>query len=310
MTSRRETLKRLGMAAAATAALPYLHCTGKSPVSSQIASQQYTWTTYFRREGRDWGADMAVSLGELAASGYAGFEPSFDSVEAVPVLGGQLAAKKIWTRSLYVNSVLHDPAQVEASAAAALEIARAAKALGVTIVVTNPSPIRWGSPENKSDAQLLTQARALDALGAKLRDLDMVLAYHNHDAEMREGAREFHHMMLGTDPANVRLCLDAHWVYRGAGNSQVALFDIVKLYAGRIVELHLRQSDQGIWSETFGPGDIDYARLAETLLSQNIRPHIVMEQAAEAGTPHTLGAIAAQRKSLEFAAELFADFAE
>ena len=85
----------------------------------------------------------------------------------------------------------------------------------------------------------------------------MVLAYHNHDAEMREGAREFHHMLTGTDPANVKLCLDAHWIYRGSGNSQVALFDIVEIYVDRIVELHLRQSHDGIWSEVFGEGDIN-----------------------------------------------------
>ena len=72
-------------------------------------------------------------------------------------------------------------------------------------------------------------------------------------------------MLLATDPKNVSLCLDVHWVYRGSGNSQVALFDIVKLYGKRIAELHLRQSKGGIWQETFTEGDIDYPRLVQML---------------------------------------------
>ena len=155
-------------------------------------------------------------------------------------------------------------AQVVADVAAAGVALRELFAdIGAEIIVTNPSPIRWGGPENKTDAQLRTQARALDRLGAALRQRGLTLAYHNHDPELRQGARELHHMLVGTDPAHVTYCLDAHWVFRGAGDSQVALFDVVHLYADRITELHLRQSVDGVWSETFGPGDIDYERLVE-----------------------------------------------
>jgi inosose dehydratase len=87
------------------------------------------------------------------------------------------------------------------------------------------SRFKWGSEENKSDAeQLAEQAENLDRLGAELKKRGMTLAYHTHDVELRAAAREFHHMLLATNPANVSLCLDVHWVYRGSGNSQVALF--------------------------------------------------------------------------------------
>ena len=141
--------------------------------------------------------------------------------------------------------------------------------------------------------------------GKELRQLGLKLAYHTHDAEMREGAREFHHMLVGTQPENVHLCLDAHWIYRGAGNSQVALFDIVNLYADRIVELHLRQSHDGTWSEVFEAGDVDYERLAEMLISKNLKPHVVLEQAVEEGTPHTMDTVAAMQKSLAYVHEVF-----
>jgi inosose dehydratase len=118
--------------------------------------------------------------------------------------------------------------------------AERAKAAGAQIVVTNPNPIRWGGSEDKSDAQLRTQAAALDRLGQQLAQRGMTLAYHNHDAELRNAAREFHHMLVGTGPRFVTLCLDAHWIYRGAGNSSVALFDVVKRYGPRVRELHLQ----------------------------------------------------------------------
>ncbi len=105
----------------------------------------------------------------------------------------------------------------------------------------------------------------MNRLGAELKKIGLTLAYHNHDMELREAAREFHHMMLGTDPANVTLCLDSHWVYRGSGNSQIALFDIVKLYGSRVSELHLRQSKDGVWTEALGDGDIDYRAFASAL---------------------------------------------
>lgn len=175
--------------------------------------------------------------------------------------------------------------------------------------MTNPSPIRWGGPQSKTDDQLKLQARLLSQLGARLSDLGLVLAYHNHDAELRHAAREFHHMMLGTDPSTVTLCLDAHWIYRGSGNSSVALFDVVKLYGPRISELHLRQSRDGVWTEDLCDGDIDYRHLADHLKRIDVSPHIVLEQAVERGTPQTMDATVAHQRSCQYAANVFASLA-
>jgi inosose dehydratase len=49
------------------------------------------------------------------------------------------------------------------------------------------------------------------------------------------------------------MCFDAHWLYRGASNSEVAVFDIARLYADRIIELHVRQSKDDVWTEVLGP---------------------------------------------------------
>lgn len=305
MKSRREFIK--AGAAAGGAMLTASHLTALSKVfaGSVIACQQYPWSTFFKREGRDWFQDIDSSILEVTRSGFASFEPTFDSVEAVEKMKPVLKKYKIDTKSLYVNSKLHDEADTEDSIAQVMKIAKAAKPLGIEILVTNPSPINWGGPEDKTDEQLITQAKALNKLGSKLRDIGIALAYHTHDAEMRNSAREFHHMLLGTDPDNVKLCLDAHWIYRGSGDSQVALFDIVDLYIDRVIELHLRQSRNGIWTEEFTTGDIEYSRLADKLASKNNKPHIVLEQAIEEGSPNTMNGIKAHKIGLVYAEQVF-----
>jgi inosose dehydratase len=304
MTKRRDFLKTISLATGAA-------FFGKDVLAKDIekvACQQYTWFTYFRREGKSWMEDPDMSLKEYIKSGLKGYEPSFNNPEEVKALGNHFDAHSIWCRSMYVNSTLHETQMVEKNIENILAIGAEAKKIGIDIIVTNPTPIKWGGLENKSDEQLKTQAIALNLLGKKLKNLGVSLAYHNHDAEMRVGAREFHHMLTSTDPENVKLCLDAHWIYRGSGNSQVALFDIVDIYAERIIELHLRQSHNGTWSEVFGDGDIDYPKLAATLKSKGRQPHIVLEQAIEDGTPHTMGTVEAMSKSLSEVRKVFREF--
>lgn len=309
--SRRNFVKNLALAGGALAV-----GVGTSQARQQkgagklhLACNQYPWTVFYARENRDFNKELDKGLGELAASRLDGYEPLANNPQEIEQVGPLLKKHGLEMRSLYVNSVLHERDKAEASIEAVLAIARKAKDLGTEIIVTNPSPIRWGGPENKDDAQLKVQAMSLEKLGRRLREMGLVLSYHNHDIELRNAAREFHHMMVGTDPGCVTLCLDAHWIYRGAGNSQVALFDVLKLYGPRITELHLRQSKDGIWTEAFGDGDIDYPAVAKHLLEINVRPHIVLEQAVETGSPKTMSITEAFQKSSQYARQLFAAFA-
>ena len=247
---------------------------------------------FYRRRDREWKDDVAAGLAEVARSGVKGFEPIAGSAEDVRRLGPLLDKHTLEMRSLYVNSRLHESAGVDEAIRGVLAIAKEAKALGTKIIVTNPVPTRWGGLEDKSDAQLKVQSTALNELGIEVRKLGLTFAYHNHDAELRQGAREFHHMLTATDPENVKLCLDSHWIFRGCGDSQVALFDAVAHYHTRIVELHLRQSTGGIWTEAFSmEGDIDSPRLFEQLETWKLKPHLVLEQAVEEKSPDMLSAV-------------------
>ncbi len=306
-TDRREflTVAALGAGAFATGAAQLR--AASRPLA--LACSQYSWDVFYRREGKALAHLWDAALGEMASAGFSGLEPLVESPADLALLGPLLRKHGLEMRSLYVNSVLHEPDRVGASVADVLAIARAAQPLGAAIVVTNPSPIRWGGPENKTDAQLAGQAEALDRLGRDLAGLGMQLAYHNHDVELRLAARELHHMLTGTDPRHVHFCLDAHWVYRGAGDSQVALFDVLRLYADRVAEIHVRQSRQGVWSETLADGDVDYPRLVRELVGRHRRPHVVLEQGVENGTPASLDVVEAHRRSVEHARRVLAPLA-
>jgi inosose dehydratase len=302
MPSRRHFLGSL----AATAALPALAAEG---AKLHLATNVYPWLTFYGREKRDWNKDKDASLGEVARAGLDGFEPIANAPADIRDLAPRLKKAKLEMRSLYMNALLHEKAKAGETIKNALAVADEGRKVGLKVMVVNPTPIRWGGGEDKSDEQLKVQAAELDRLGAALRKRDVTLAYHNHDAEMRRSAREFHHMMLGTDADNVKLCLDSHWVYRGSGDSQVALFDVVKLYVGRIVELHLRQSKKGVWTETFGEGDIDYGRLVKALVAKKLRPLCVLEQAVEAKSPNTLKAGEAHARGAKYGRRLLAPLA-
>ncbi|CAN5313078.1 hypothetical protein BH09BAC4_BH09BAC4_02530 [soil metagenome] len=305
-STRRQFLTSLTALTGATL-LPDVTSVQSHPMAKTwpISCNAYTWGTFYAREKKQWMADPDASLTEYVKTGLTAYEPSFTHADDVKKLAPYLTKYTLSMPSLYVNSSLHRADEAQKSIDSVLSIADAAKPLGARIVVTNPNPIKWGSEDDKTDAELVEQAKNLDRLGAELRQRGLTLAYHTHAPEHRQAAREFHHMLLASDPKNVSLCLDAHWVYRGSGNSQVALFDVVKLYGKRIVEVHIRQSKNGIWQETFSDGDIDYGRLSADLKALNVRPLLVLEQCLEKGSPNTIGPVEAHKVDLHYTRKVF-----
>jgi inosose dehydratase len=271
---------------------------------SIVGTQAYCWFQIYQEQGQKYEERLDEVFASVAAAGIQAWEGGCSSQADADRQKELLKKHGLVSRSMYVGGDLHTadwPKAIEAM----LAQARWGQSLGVQVVVSNPSPLAWNQPRNKSDDQLKTQAEALDTLGKKLRADGLQLAYHTHDPEMRAAAREFHHMLLATDPQNVGLCLDAHWVYRGAENSQVALFDIVKLYGPRLRSVHLRQSQQGVWTETFGNGDIDYRQLAQALADLKFAGPLILEQCVEKGTPRTLPGEERQRRGRAYIREVF-----
>ncbi len=295
--SRRRFIGAIGIAGLSASSLK-----ARSPIENTMPSlscNTYPWMTFLRRENRDFDAELSVVAADIAAMGFTDIEPILEDVRTINTYAELMAATGLKMTSAYMNSVLHEAEAAAQSIDHVVAVAAEAKRrFGTRILVTNPSPISWGGPENKTDDQIKIQGQALDQLGAALRAEGVTLAYHNHDSELRLGAREFHHMLASTDPANVKFCLDAHWVFRGCGDSSVAVFDALELYGDRIVELHLRQSTNGIWDEAFSAqSDIDYQRLFDYLAEHDIQPLLTMEQAVEDGSPTQHNGISAHQAS-------------
>lgn len=276
-------------------------------MSPHLACNQYPWITFYQREGLDYSEHLERALGECVEAGIQGYEPIAHLPEDVDTLAPLLTRHGLEMRSLYVNSVLHEPDQSEQSISGIIAIAERAKEVCSTqIIVTNPSPLRWGSAGAKNDEQLRHQAIALGQLGALLADRGVTLSYHIHAPEMSHSAREFHHMLLSNSPEHLTLCLDAHWIYRGAGNSNVALFDIIQLYGDRVSELHVRNSRNEIWTEELGDGDLDWKAIMTALEGKGVTPpHIVLEQAVEKDSPNSMNGFQAHKLTVEYARKVF-----
>ncbi|MFT5884599.1 MAG: inosose dehydratase [Arcticibacterium sp.] len=281
----------------------------KSKEKLPISCSAYDWTTFYRRNGKEWGDNIPNDIAEYAKSGISALEPNITSVALAIELIPQLKKQGISMPSIYVNSLLHEKEKVEEGIKTILAIADRVKPYGTSIIVTNPSPINWGGDELKTDSQLAVQAAALNKLGAALRKKGIKLAYHTHDMEMKAGAREFHHMLQNTDDENMGFCFDLHWVYQGSMDSALAVYDTLKIYGHRIVELHLRQSKDGVWSEALDIGlDIDYQKVAKELLKINVTPHLVIEQCISEETPKTMTAVEAHQRDLVWVKKVFKEF--
>ena len=258
-----------------------------------IATNVYGWTQIAAREGRAF--DRPRAMAEARRAGLTGWEDAFRSAEEAGPVAEAAAAAGLTMRSAYVFGTFHDEATARQSTDMALRICDALMPHGVRRFISNPNPLPGGAL--KSDAELRVQGKALEALGQALKARGAELLYHTHAPEMKAGAREFHHMLAATDPEAVRLCLDLHWVWRGAENSMVALEDIIRLYAQRVSELHIRQSRGGTWHEVVGLGDIDMEGVAAMLKARGVRPLLVVEHAYEEGTVMTLDAVGAHAAS-------------
>jgi inosose dehydratase len=266
-----------------------------------IGTGMYHWWQYYN-DKKDVVTDHLDEVFDtITEAGLNAWEDSLPTEEYAEQLSALLPKYGLKFPTVYANSTLHTD-DWEKEAAHVVNQAKWAKTLGAKILITNPNPIDWSNPIDKSDSQLRTQAKALKTLTKELYRIGITLAYHTHSPEMRQAAREFHHMMLATCEDDMMFCLDFHWVYRGAGDSHLALEDVIDLYGDRVVTTHIRQSHAGIWSETLEDGDLDYALLAAKLKSLGYKGPLVIENCREQGTKiasSMLEAYAASRAAVE-----------
>jgi inosose dehydratase len=265
-----------------------------------IATNSFRWRQWYEARKRDLNDHLDEALAAAARAGIQSWEHGdLPTDEIARRLGAALNTHGLQARSLYINARLHEENWRD-GAVNFLTQARRGIALGARIIVTNPEPIRWGSDEAKTDTMLSRQLEALRFVIEQLRREGAELAYHVHAPELAHGAREFHHMMLNTADLNMGFGLDPHWIYRGCGDSHIALDDVVKLYGARVNLLHIRQSRGGIWTETLCDGDIDYKKFFGAMRAFGFEGVVNVELGFEPGVPETMSLEQMHAKSVEW----------
>lgn len=294
MITRRGLLAGLGAPALAAAARGY------APV---FAGQVYVWSQYLSREKKPLADNFAQVLKSYADAGYTAVElmPEYFQPQFAERTAGLLREWKLKAPIVYGGGAMHTPAAAEKTIRVTAELARRVKKScgSLHAINFNPDPLPGGAL--KSDAQLKTQASALNTLAVELGRDGTHLFLHQHDAEMKEGAREWRYMLANTDPATVRVCLDIHWVFRGGMDVMTVLHEA----APRLASLHLRNSKNGVWMEDLGAGDVDYPSIARYLREEDFRGFLVVELAWDKQTEITRPLESSLRRSLEYAKEVF-----
>ena len=277
--------------------------TTRSTTPVEVFINQYTVGTFYAREGIDLGQNLDRCFAELKEAGIAGFEAMANQPGDLDPYIDVHKKYDMQLRSIYTSGNLHEEATAESEIKRLIAVAERAKTAGTKVIVHNPA-----AKAGKSDAELNLQNQSLNILGAEIRKLGMKLSMHYHTTELEFAAREFHSFMCDTNPKNVSLCFDVHWSFRASGNSAVSAYNHAKLYADRVSELHLRQSQGGTWTETFvTKADIDYIKTL-AILRQNKGfgdCHVVLEQAPENGTPKTLKPLDIFKQSVVAVKEMF-----
>lgn len=213
--------------------------------------------------GRRRGEDMPGVLGEVAQAGY-------ETVEMGPPA---------------------DPAAV----LAALRAHRIAVACSHTnldhledtldqhldwLARTGGRLLACSGPDFPTSAQYNAAAERLDQAGARCRARGVTLCYHNHAHEIVHDMFGLNHILRGTDPANLHLCLDTYWLARG-GQDPAA---VIGALAPRIGYMHLKDMRQdGDFAEV-GQGTLDWEGIRKAVTAAGVELAMV-EQDRTQRTP-------------------------
>jgi len=241
----------------------------------------YWFTQLADRQGKPLKDLLPGFLAMTAEAGFScveGWLTDCETDESAAAFADLVKAAGLGIAGLYSGGALHaEKASVEVRAI--LDRAARARPIGCPGINVNPDPVG----REKTDAELATQASAVDELGAGLREMGLWLGIHTHSPEMSHNAREFRSNLDRTSPTNVGLCADFHWIYRGGGDP----YAITERYAARVVSTHLRNSVEAVWAESFCEGDVDYSRIRALLDAVGYKGPLCVELALEPRTPDT-----------------------
>lgn len=272
-----------------------------SSYKPRLATAFYVWTQQFNARKQPLAEGIPEALAAIRRAGFRAVELMAQCFQPdlCEITWKALRETRLELFSVYNGGPMHTAEDAERTIAQTLRVAAAAKPAGAQWINFNPSP--KPGKERKSDEELDAQARYVDALGEKLRLQGFRLHLHHHDPEMAENAREWRHLLTHTDPKLVGFCVDVDWVRRGGQDP----LQILREAGPRLVSLHLRNTRDGIWTEDFGEGDIDYAAIAGHLRATGFQGWLIVELAYAKQTRLTRPLEENLRLSRAFAEKIF-----
>jgi inosose dehydratase len=184
-----------------------------------------------------WGGRDEAAIDDISSLGFGGVQLRLSAVErwgARPAaLRELLAGRKLSFVALSSGTLSLDPAAERDERAAHLRNARFVRDAGGTflqVIDVRPS----GRAPTASD--FARMARLLSALGQRVADLGVTLAYHHHMGALGQAPDEVDAVLSQSDPRYVRLLFDiAHW--RAAGGDPATA---LPRYADRLAFLHMK----------------------------------------------------------------------
>ena len=184
-----------------------------------------------------WGGQDDVAVDEIASLGFRGIQlrtAAFERWGTRPeVLTELLASRRLSFVAFSSGALRLAPESFDDDLALHLRHARFVRACGGTFLQVVDERPRDRAPTGADHAAM---ARRLNALGARVADLGLTLAYHNHMGNLGQAPDEVEGVLARTDARHVRLLLDiAHW--QAAGGDPVAA---VRQHADRLAFLHLK----------------------------------------------------------------------
>lgn len=263
-----------------------------------LATQSYVWTQILDREKRGLAGGVREMTAACRRAGYKRIElmSRFLDQPALENTADALRRERLRVPGIYADGPMHEAELAEKTIASVLQYAGIARKFGAGYVTTNPHPKPGRAA--KTDAELAVQAQYVEQLTGALAGRGMRLFLHHHDAEMREGAHEWRHLL---DNTSCELCIDVDWVIQGGQQPR----ELIRKAGRRLASLHVRNARNKIWTESLDEGDYDYAPIASELKKTRFAGCIIIELALRPSTTLTRSLEDNLRRSREWAEKMF-----
>ena len=324
MQKRRDFLKTLTLGSGVLLVTPTLLSSFKSITENILSSridvsfQVFPWTLYLdRQNSTEWKNSVAnfklLNTSYTASNNRTVFRSAEGFLEinelsqtdintSVTNLTKNISAAGLIMKSAYTDIEIHNSISGQANADLVIYAAKQAKKanIGFEILVFNPAPKDWDNIElQKTAGELATQVSQLSRIVSALKIIGVTVSLHHHEAPVKINSNipkvsstttEIEYML--EQITDLTLCLEPTWLHRGLGANKTAtnnkLTQLIKTYGTRISEIHIRQSSNNVFKETFSnisdTDDIDYSNIvtlfSDLLANNSITelPHLVLEQ--------------------------------